>query len=77
MGIRSEIEKCKTPKQVYAVLAKDGITIWRDDSDEIGTFSIWLDDTTRIYKPHNRKTMIYQTWKKININYSGIPTFFG
>lgn len=76
MDIKNEIELCRTPKQVYNVLKKYGRKIQRDDSDDVGTFSIWIDDVTRIYKPHKRKTMSFQKWQKVQIKYSGVPTFF-
>lgn len=77
MDIRKEIEQCKTPKQVFAVLEKNNLRVWRDDSDEVGCFSIWLDEKTRIYKPHGWKTMAFQTWTKSKMEYSGVPVFFG
>ena len=75
--IRKEIEKCKTPMQLDDVFNRYNIRIERNDSIEVGCYSIWLDETTRIYKPHNSKTMKVQTWHKVKMDYSGIPVFFG
>ena len=76
-NLKEKIEKCTTGKQVKNILAKNNIAISRDDSAEMNSFSVWIDDTTRIYKPYKGKYMIVQEWKKIDVYYSGIPTFFG
>lgn len=73
----SKINQCSTGDQVRRVLKENGIRIIRDDSKEVGCFSIWIDETTRIYKPHKRKFMKLQKWQKVNYQYSGIPVFFG
>lgn len=74
--IKNQIEKCKTKKQVMEILRKNHIDILRDDSEEVGSFSIWIDEFTRIYKPLHRNMKV-QTWRKIDMNYSGVPVFFG
>lgn len=71
------IENCRTSRQVYDFLKINNFRVFRDDSEEAGCFSIWLDDVTRIYKPCNSKTMRIQYWNKVKMEYSGIPTFFG
>lgn len=73
-SLRKEIEKCTTPKQVLKVLDKHNIEIIRDTTDEVGCFSIWIDDTTRIYQQFGH--MCWQTWHKVDFSYSGTPTFF-
>ena len=72
-----EIEKCTTEKQVRKVLSKYKVKIVRDDSEELGSFSVWISDYERIYKPYKRKNMVYQKHKKVDMTYSGVPTFFG
>lgn len=74
--IKNQIEKCKTKKQVMEILRKNHIDILRDNSEEVGSFSIWIDEFTRIYKPLHRNMKV-QTWRKIDMNYSGVPVFFG
>lgn len=75
-SIKNEIEKCKTGKQVLAILKRNEIKIIRDDSEDVGCFSIWIDPLIRIYKPR-RGSMKVQKWEKVTLKYSGIPTFFG
>ena len=75
--IIKKIEACTTPNQVFSLLNKHNITIDHDDTSDVGCFSIWLDDTTRIYKPLGRKTMRYQTWQRFTPTYSGVTVFFG
>lgn len=74
--IISEIESCKTAKQVNAVLKKHGLTIQKDTTTDCNCYSVWLDDTTRIYKPLHRN-MTVQRFQKTKLEYSGIPVFFG
>lgn len=74
--IKNQIEKCTTKKQVLEILKKNHIPIVKDTSDEVGSFSIWIDEVTRIYKPYKRKQMVVQVWKKIKMEYSGVPVFF-
>lgn len=71
------VSDCKTRNQVMKALEKYGKRIMKDDSDEVGCFSIWLDNTTRIYKGIGRSTMTLQKWHKVNMEYSGIPVYFG
>ena len=73
--IKEQIEQCKTKRQVMEILKKNNIQVVRDNSDEVGCFSVWLDDFTRIYKPF-RGNMKVQKWRKVDMNYSGVPTFF-
>ena len=73
--IKQQIEKCKTKKQVMEILKRNNIKIIRDNSDEVGCFSVWIDELTRIYKPMHRNMRV-QTWQKVNMNYSGVPVFF-
>lgn len=76
-AFKKAIESCSTGKQVAKVLAKYNVKIARDNSEEVGCYSIWLDDTTRIYKPARSTKMILQIFHKVCCTYSGIPTFFG
>lgn len=75
-AVKNEIEKCRTKKQVMEILRKNRINVIRDTSDEVGCFSVWVDDTIRIYKPKGRN-MTVQKWKKVDMSYSGTPVFFG
>ena len=75
-NFRIEIENCRTAKQVEKILSKYGRRITKDDSEDVGAYSIWISETERIYKPIRSKTMKYQTWNKVKMEYSGIPTFF-
>lgn len=75
-----EIEACKTEKQLKEVLNKYDIKVVRDDSEEFGTVSVWIDENTRIYKPYRRKGtpepfMKVQKWQRIEAKYSGAPMF--
>ena len=74
--IKRKIESCKTKKQVMEILKRNNIKIIRDNSDEVGCFSVWIDELTRIYKPMHRNMKV-QTWKIISMSYSGVPVFFG
>ena len=74
--IKKQIESCKTKKQVMEILKRNNIKIIRDNSDEVGCFSVWIDELTRIYKPMHRNMKV-QTWKIISMSYSGVPVFFG
>ena len=74
--IKRQIESCKTKKQVMEILKRNNIKIIRDNSDEVGCFSVWIDELTRIYKPMHRNMKV-QTWKIISMSYSGVPVFFG
>lgn len=76
-SIRKEIDRCRTKAQVLKVLKENGLQIIRDDSKEVGCFSIWVDEFTRIYKPYKSKFMKLQKWQKVKYQYSGIPVFFG
>lgn len=75
-NFKAEIENCRTAKQVDKILCKYGRRIIKDDSEEIGAYSVWISETERIYKPIRSKTMTYQLWNRIKMEYSGIPTFF-
>lgn len=77
--MKNEIEKCTSQKQLYRILKKYGKSVIRDEQKDGHTdyFSIWIDDDTRIYKPYHRKTFVMQTVRKVSLNYSGIPVFFG
>jgi len=74
--IKQQIESCKTKKQVMEILKRNNIKIIRDNSDEVGCFSVWIDELTRIYKPMHRNMKV-QTWRTISMSYSGVPVFFG
>lgn len=74
--IKQQIESCKTKKQVMEILKRNNIKIIRDNSDEVGCFSVWIDELTRIYKPMHRNMKI-QTWRTVSMSYSGVPVFFG
>lgn len=74
MDFKTTIENCKSKKQVLQAIKKYGYTIARDTSNELGVFSVWLDDTTRIYK--SSRGYVFQKWQKVQAKYSGIPTFF-
>lgn len=74
--IKQQIESCKTKKQVMEILKRNNIKIIRDNSDEVGCFSVWIDELTRIYKPMHRNMKV-QTWRTISMSYSGVTVFFG
>lgn len=74
MDFKTTIENCKSNKQVLQAIKKYGYTITRDTSNDLGVFSVWLNDTTRIYK--SRRGYVLQKWQKVQVKYSGIPTFF-
>ena len=40
--LKEKIEKCTTERQVRRVLAENRIRIIRDDTEEIGRFSVWI-----------------------------------
>ena len=74
---KTAIELCKTEKDLKAVLKKYGLKIIRDESEERGYTTIWISETTRIYKPYGWDKMRVQYWRpKEKMVYSGIPTFF-
>lgn len=73
--LKDTLKTCKTDKQVLKAIADTGLKVAKDDTSEIGSFSVWLDDTTRIYKTL-RKEYILQKWERVQVKYSGIPTFF-
>ena len=75
--LKNKIENCTTEKQLKAVLKKAGIVIKKDTTKEVGCFSIWINENTRIYKPYKRKEFAVQKWQKVEMKYSGIPVFFG
>lgn len=74
-SLKPIIAACKSDKQVLTAIKKAGYTVVKDDTQELGSFSIWIDDLTRIYKKRN-KEYVLQTWQKVKMEYSGIPTFF-
>ena len=74
--IKKKIEQCKTRKQVMEILKQNNIRIIRDNSEEVGCFSVWIDEFTRIYKPLHMNMKV-QAWSKVDMNYSGVPVFFG
>ena len=74
---KNEVEACKTRTELMKVLKKYKREVIRDNSKEVGCFSIWIDDTTRIYQCKRGQRMTLQTWKRVKMEYSGIPTFFG
>lgn len=76
LGTIRRIESCKTVKEVRKVLKDDGISIHHDDSDEVGCFSIWTDEATRIYRRNKREGFIVQGHFLATMEYSGIPVFF-
>lgn len=73
--LKEKIEKCTTGKQVKRILAAYGVPIIRETTHEVGCFSIWLDDLTRIYKPYRRRFMKVQKWQRVSMMYSGAPMF--
>ena len=74
--LKNKIENCTTEKQLKAVLKKSKLKITGDDTEEVGCFSIWVGENTRIYKPCRSKRFIVQKWTKTRFQYSGIPVFF-
>ena len=68
---------CKTGNAVLRTLAKNGVQIVRNDSRECGCFSVWVTETLRVYKPIGVNAVSVQEWTKVNMSYSGTPTFFG
>lgn len=75
-ALKEKIERCTTRKQVMKVLAENNLKVYKDTTDEMGRFSIWIDELTRIYQPYGQRNMKVQKWKKVDVYYSGIPTFF-
>lgn len=75
MDIKTALSKCKTDKQAIKAIHDAGYAIIRDDTAEMGCFSVWLDELTRVYK-NPRKDYIFQKWQRVKLKYSGIPTFF-
>ena len=74
--LKKKIEACTTRKQLESILKKAGLKIVKDDTKEFNSLSVWINDTTRIYKPYNRKNLVVQAWKKVEFKASGVPTFF-
>ena len=74
-NLKAALTKCRSDKQAREAIRRAGYSIIRDDTADIGSFSVWLDDTTRIYK--SRKEYILQKWQAVEFKYSGIPVFFG
>lgn len=70
-----KIENCTTGSQVKRILTARGIPIVKETTQDVGCFSIWLDDLTRIYKPYQRHFMKVQKWQRVNLEYSGAPMF--
>ena len=75
-NLKALIEQCTTKKQAMKILKENHIDIIKDDSEEVGGFSVWIDELTRIYKPVRGKMKV-QRWYKTEFKYSGIPVFFG
>jgi hypothetical protein len=75
LKLKNTLATCKTDKQALKAIKDNGFKVVKDDSIELGSFSVWLDDTTRIYKTL-RKEYILQKWERVQVKYSGIPTFF-
>lgn len=73
--LKEKIEKCTTEKQVRRILVANGIRIIRETTSDVGCFSVWIDQFTRIYKPHKRKFMSVQVWRPVDMTYSGAPMF--
>ena len=78
--LKEKIERCTTERQCRKVLAENGIQISRDDTEEMGRFSVWIDSTTRIYHPYKRAGrpayMKVQKWQRGGkMTYSGAPMF--
>lgn len=78
--LKEKIERCTTEKHVRRVLMENKIRIIRDDTEDIGCFSVWIDDITRIYQPHKRAGrpayMKVQKWQRGGkYTYSGAPMF--
>ena len=73
MDFKTTIENCKSNKQVLQAIKKYGYTITRDTSDDLGVFSVWLDDTTRIYE--SRRGYVLQKWQKYKLNIVAYPHF--
>ncbi len=73
---KQAIESCTTAAQVRKTLNAHGLKVIRDTTAETGTFSVWIDSTTRIYQPHKRRNMVVQTWQRVTMKYSGTPTYF-
>ena len=71
---KSSIEGAKNDAQVRKLIKDAGYKIKKDESDDFGgALSVWLDDTTRIYKSSRGYKL--QKWQKVNWKPSNIPTF--
>lgn len=76
-NIIRDIENCTTEKQVLNLLRRHNVSILRNDTEDAGYVTIWVDELTRIYQPHKSRTMKVQRFQKVKMEYSGIPVFFG
>lgn len=72
--LKEALKNCKTNKQAYEAIKKAGYSIHQDKTSKSGYFNIWLDELTRIYKARDGYQL--QTWQRVKMQYSGIPTFF-
>lgn len=75
--LQAMVDSCKTGNQALKALAKNGVKVIRDNSAEVGCFSVWVSDTLRIYKPVGAKCVRVQEFRRVEMNYSGVPTYFG
>jgi hypothetical protein len=74
--LKSIISKCKTDKQILNVLNSNDIS-YEDLTSEYSYFNIRIhqnDGYLRIYK--NKKEYKVQSFSKVKMIYSGVPTFF-
>ena len=71
---RARVERCKTPEQVRALLDSWEIPIKRETTEEVGRFSIWINDAFRIYQNYAGQ-MICQKWQEVDMTYSGAPMY--
>ena len=76
IGTIRKIQSCKTTAQVERVLSESGLRVVRDDSADVGCYSVWIDEYTRIYRPNKRNGFIVQGHFPVQMEYSGIPVFF-
>ncbi len=73
--LENGVKTCTTDKQILTLIKSLGFEVVKDTTPDVNVFSIWLSDDIRIYK-NRPKCYKLQKWQRVNVTYSGIPTFF-
>lgn len=71
--LEQDLKDCHTSRQVVQAIYRNGFSIYKDDSEEIGSFSVWLTETLRVYR--SSRGYVIQTWQPVKMNYSGAPMY--